>query len=176
MATTTPAAYDSKIEGNVIISRLDACVNWMRKNSLWPMPMGLACCAIELMATAAARFDIARFGAEVMRFSPRQSDVMIVAGTVTYKMALAVKRIYDQMPEPKWVIAMGACASSGGMYRSYAVLQGIDQLLPVDVYISGCPPRPEALLEGLMKLQEKILLEKSISEQKKAKAELEPVA
>jgi NADH-quinone oxidoreductase subunit B len=176
MATTTPAAYDSKVEGNVIISRLDACINWMRKNSLWPMPMGLACCAIELMATAAARFDIARFGAEVMRFSPRQSDVMIVAGTVTYKMALAVKRIYDQMPEPKWVIAMGACASSGGMYRSYAVLQGIDQLLPVDVYISGCPPRPEALLEGLMKLQQKILLEKSISEQKKAKAELEPVA
>jgi NADH-quinone oxidoreductase subunit B len=176
MATTAPAAYDSKVEGNVIISRLDACINWMRKNSLWPMPMGLACCAIELMATAAARFDIARFGAEVMRFSPRQSDVMIVAGTVTYKMALAVKRIYDQMPEPKWVIAMGACASSGGMYRSYAVLQGIDQLLPVDVYISGCPPRPEALLDGLMKLQQKILLEKSISEQKKAKAELEPVA
>jgi NADH-quinone oxidoreductase subunit B len=176
MPTTTPAAYDSKIEGNVIISRLDACVNWMRKNSLWPMPMGLACCAIELMATAAARFDIARFGAEVMRFSPRQSDVMIVAGTVTYKMALAVKRIYDQMPEPKWVIAMGACASSGGMYRSYAVLQGIDQLIPVDVYVSGCPPRPEALLEGLMKLQQKIMLEKSISDQKKANARLEPVA
>ena len=150
MVQTAPAAYDSKVEGNVIISRLDACINWMRKNSLWPMPMGLACCAIEMMATACARFDIARFGAEVMRFSPRQSDVMIVAGTVTYKMALAVKRIYDQMPEPKWVIAMGACASSGGMYRSYAVLQGIDHLLPVDVYISGCPPRPEALLEGLI--------------------------
>ena len=127
---TLPAAYDSKIEGNVIFTRLDAAMNWMRKNSLWPMPMGLACCAIELMATASARFDIARFGAEVMRFSPRQCDVMIVAGTVTYKMALAVKRIYDQMPEPKWVIAMGACASSGGMYRSYAVLQGIDRLLP----------------------------------------------
>ena len=167
MAEVAPAAYDSKIEGNVIFSRLDACVNWMRKNSLWPMPMGLACCAIELMATASARFDIARFGAEVMRFSPRQSDVMIVAGTVTYKMALAVKRIYDQMPEPKWVIAMGACASSGGMYRSYAVLQGIDQLLPVDVYISGCPPRPEALLEGLMKLQRKIDTERALAEQKR---------
>src|SRR4030081_2470274 len=110
-------AYDSKIEGNVIFTRLDAAFNWVRKNSLWPMPMGLACCAIELMATAASRFDIARFGAEVMRFSPRQTDEMIVAGTVTYKMALAVKRIYDQMPEPKWVIAMGACASSACKHR-----------------------------------------------------------
>jgi NADH-quinone oxidoreductase subunit B len=168
MVTTAPAAYDSKVEGNVIFSRLDACIDWMRKNSLWPMPMGLACCAIELMAAASARFDIARFGAEVMRFSPRQSDVMIVAGTVTYKMALAVKRIYDQMPEPKWVIAMGACASSGGMYRSYAVLQGIDHLLPVDVYVSGCPPRPEALLDGLMKLQNKIMREHAIEDQKRA--------
>src|SRR5690349_24327233 len=167
MVTTAPAAYDSKIEGNVIFSRLDACVNWMRKNSLWPMPMGLACCAIELMATASARFDISRFGAEVMRFSPRQSDVMIVAGTVTYKMALAVKRIWDQMPEPKWCIAMGACASTGGMYRSYGVLQGIDQLIPVDVYISGCPPRPEALLEGLMRLQRKIEGEPALREQKR---------
>ena len=166
MAEQRATAYDSKIEGNVIFTRLDAAFNWVRKNSLWPMPMGLACCAIELMATAASRFDIARFGAEVMRFSPRQCDVMIVAGTVTYKMALAVKRIYEQMPEPKWVIAMGACASTGGMYRSYAVLQGIDQLIPVDVYISGCPPRPEALLAGLMKLQEKISGEKSFTAQK----------
>ena len=160
------AAYDSKIEGNVIFTRLDAAMNWMRKNSLWPMPMGLACCAIELMATAASRFDIARFGSEVMRFSPRQCDVMIVAGTVTYKMALAVKRIWEQMPEPKWCIAMGACASSGGMYRSYAVLQGIDQLIPVDVYISGCPPRPEALLEGLIRLQKKIEGEHAFLNQK----------
>ena len=167
MPETNPVAYDSKIEGNIIFTQLDAAMNWMRKNSLWPMPMGLACCAIELMAAGAARFDIARFGAEVMRFSPRQSDVMIVAGTVTYKMALAVKRIWDQMPEPKWCIAMGACASSGGMYRSYAVLQGIDQLIPVDVYISGCPPRPEALLEGLMKLQRKIDTEPASREQKR---------
>ena len=167
MQVHTEIGYDSKIEGDVIHTRLDAAINWFRKNSLWPMPMGLACCAIELMAAGASRFDIARFGAEVMRFSPRQSDVMIVAGTVTYKMALAVKRIYDQMAEPKWVIAMGACASTGGMYRSYAVLQGIDHLIPVDVYVSGCPPRPEALLEGLMKLQRKIDAEPALREQKR---------
>src|SRR5210317_2051813 len=118
--------YNSKVEGGVIVSKADAVINWIRTHSLWPMPMGLACCAIELMASGASRFDISRFGAEVMRFSPRQADAMIVSGTVTYKMALAVKRIWEQMPEPKWCIAMGACASSGGMYRSYAVLQGID--------------------------------------------------
>ncbi len=158
--------YDSKVEGDAIITRLDAAIDWMRANSCWPMPMGLACCAIELMSAGASRFDIARFGAEVMRFSPRQSDLMIVAGTVTYKMAQCVRRIYDQMPEPKWVMAMGACASSGGMYRSYAVLQGIDRVLPVDVYVSGCPPRPEALLDGLMKIQAKIMKERGLRDLK----------
>ena len=153
----TEIGYNSKVEGDVIHTRLDAAVSWFRKNSLWPMPMGLACCAIELMAAGASRFDISRFGAEVMRFSPWQSDLMIVAGTVTYKMALAVKRIYDQMPEPKWVIAMGACAISGGPFKQgYNVLKGIDRYIPVDVYLPGCPPRPEAVLQSLNYLQEKI--------------------
>jgi len=154
-------AYNTKIEGDIVVTRADAVINWLRSSSVWPMPMGLACCAIELMGVAASRFDIARFGAEVFRFSPRQADCMIVAGTVTYKMAPHVRRIYDQMAEPKWVIAMGACASSGGMYRSYATLQGVDQIVPVDVYISGCPPRPEALLDALIKLQAKIKKEPS---------------
>jgi NADH-quinone oxidoreductase subunit B len=156
VSSNTELAYNSKVEGEVVVSRADAVINWIRTNSMWPMPMGLACCAIELMATASSRFDIARFGAEVMRFSPRQADCMIVAGTVTYKMASALRRIYDQMASPKWVIAMGACASTGGMYRSYAVLQGVDRIVPVDVYISGCPPRPEALLDALVKLQAKV--------------------
>src|SRR5436190_23849012 len=165
--TSTEVGYNSKVEGDVIVTKADAVLNWFKKNSLWPMPMGLACCAIELMATGASRYDIARFGAEVMRFSPRQSDVMIVAGTVTYKMAIAVRRIYEQMCEPKWVIAMGACASTGGMYRSYAVLQGVDSIIPVDVYVAGFPPRPEALLDALIKMQGKVAREPILATLKK---------
>ena len=160
--STEEIAYDSKVEGEIIVTRADAVVNWIRQHSVWPMPMGLACCAIELMATAASKFDISRFGMEVMRFSPRQADCMIVAGTVTYKMAEVVRRIYDQMGDPKWVVAMGACASTGGMYRSYAVLQGVDNIVPVDVYVSGCPPRPEALLDAMIKLHDKIGREPSV--------------
>ncbi len=148
-------ALKSSQEG-VFISRLQDVINWSRKNSLWPMPMGTACCAIELMATAGPRYDLARFGAERLSFSPRQADLMVVAGTISKKMAPALRMIYDQMPEPKWVIAMGACASSGGMFNSYPTVQGIDQIVPVDVYISGCPPRPEALLYGLLMIQEKL--------------------
>jgi NADH-quinone oxidoreductase subunit B len=139
-----------------ITTKISDLIDWSRKNSLWPMPMGISCCAIEMMAFAASRFDAARFGSEVFRFSPRQSDLMIVAGTVTYKMAWVVRKIWDQMPDPKWCIAMGACTSSGGMYRSYSVVQGIDLFLPVDVYVAGCPPRPDALLEALIQIQKKI--------------------
>ena len=158
----TNVAYDSKVEGEIIVTQADAVINWIRKHSVWPMPMGLACCAIELMAVGASRFDISRFGMEVMRFSPRQADCMIVSGTVTYKMAEVIRRIYEQMAEPKWVVAMGACASTGGMYRSYATLQGVDRIIPVDVYVSGCPPRPEALLDAMIKLQDKIGRERSV--------------
>ena len=150
-----------------LTTRLDEVINWARKNSLWPMPMGISCCAIEMMAAASPRFDISRFGSEVMRFTPRQCDVMIVAGTVTYKMARVVRKIYDQMPDPKWVISMGACASSGGMFRSYSVVQGIDQFMPVDVYVAGCPPRPEALLDALLKLQNKVQREPLLATLKK---------
>ncbi len=131
-------------------------VSWARKNSLWPYPFGTACCGIELMSVMGPKYDLARFGAEVVRFSPKQSDLLIVAGTITEKMAPIIKRIYDQMPEPKWVISMGACASSGGFYRAYHVVQGVDKLLPVDIYIPGCPPTPEAVLDGFMQLQDKI--------------------
>lgn len=168
MSERVSIGFDQKVESrDLIVTRLDAAVDWCRKNSVWPLPMGLACCAIELMAAGASRFDIARFGAEVMRFSPRQSDLMVVAGTCVYKTAGVVKRVWDQMAEPKWCIAMGACASTGGMYRSYAVVQGIDRFMPVDVYISGCPPRPEALLEGLLALQRKIQQEAALKNMKR---------
>lgn len=158
---------ENRFNKNIIITSADYFINWGRRNSLWPVTMGLACCAIEMMATGASRFDIARFGAEVFRPSPRQSDLMIVAGTLTYKMADRVKLIYDQMPEPKYVIAMGACACSGGPFvkDSYAVVKGADLVVPVDVYIPGCPPRPEGLLEGLMRLQE-VIKQKTIAKNK----------
>ena len=143
-------------EGGFVLTSVDSVINWARKNSIWPLPLGLSCCAIEFMAVAASRYDMARFGAEVARFSPRQADLMLVAGTLTYKMGECCRRLYDQMAEPRWVIAMGACAASGGMFRSYPVMQGIDHVVPVDFYIPGCPPRPEAVLHALIALQKKI--------------------
>lgn len=139
-----------------ITTRLDVVVNWARRNSLWPMPFGTACCAIEMMASAASKYDIARFGMERMSFSPRQADVMIVAGRVAYKMAPVLRRIWDQMPQPKWCISMGACASSGGVFDVYSMVQGVDTVIPVDVYVPGCPPRPEGLIYSLLMIQEKI--------------------
>lgn len=139
-----------------LTTRLDALVNWSRENSLWPMPFGTACCAIEMMATAASRYDLARFGMERMSFSPRQADMLICAGRVSYKMAPVLRRIWEQMPQPKWAISMGACASSGGVFDVYSMVQGIDTIIPVDVYVPGCPPRPEGLMYGILMIQEKI--------------------
>lgn len=147
---------EAKLGESVFTTRLDDLINWGRSNSLWPMPMGISCCAIEMMAAVGPKYDMSRFGSEVMRFSPRQADLMLVAGTLTYKMAPVVRRIYDQMMEPKWVVAMGTCLCTGGMFDSYPVVQGLDHVLPVDVYIPGCPPRPEAVIQALMKIQEKV--------------------
>jgi len=155
---------EQRFDDNIITTTVDAFIDWARKSSIWPMGFGLACCAIEMMATGASRYDLDRFGASVFRASPRQSDLMIVAGTVTIKMASRVKRLYDQMPEPKYVIAMGSCATSGGPYwqHGYHVLKGVDRVVPVDVYVPGCPPRPEALIEGILQLQKRIMQQRVV--------------
>ena len=151
---SSPIDYDPDLP--VLTTKVDWIVQWARRSSIWPVTFGLACCAIEMMAMSCARYDIARFGAEVFRGSPRQSDLMIVAGRLSRKMAPALRRVYDQMPEPKWVISMGACASIGGVFDNYALVQGVDQIVPVDVYVPGCPPRPESLIYGIVQLQKKI--------------------
>src|SRR5437899_8997352 len=147
-------------EEGIIFTQLDKAVNWARKSSIWPLGFGLACCAIEMMSMAAARFDVARFGSEVFRPSPRQADLMIIAGRVSQKMAPVIKQLHEQMPEPKWVISMGACATSGGVFHNYALVQGVNQVIPVDIYVPGCPPRPEQLIYAITLLQQKIMDER----------------
>jgi NADH-quinone oxidoreductase subunit B len=150
---------EEKLPSGILLTSVEKLVNWTRKSSFWPATFGLACCAIEMMATGAARYDLARFGMEVFRASPRQADLMIVAGRVSQKMAPVLRQIYDQMPEPKWVLSMGVCASSGGMFNNYAIVQGVDHVVPVDIYLPGCPPRPEMLIDAILRLHEKIMHE-----------------
>lgn len=163
-------AIERHLNDTVIVTNLEWFVNWARKSSMWPLGFGLACCALEMIAAFVSRYDLSRFGMEVARPSPRHADLMIVSGTASKKMLPAVLRIYEQMTEPKWVIAMGACACSGGIYDNYAVVQGIDKYLPVDVYIPGCPPRPEALLDGILQLHAKVMKEKSLAANPKEKS------
>lgn len=152
---------ESRVDSPYITTTVDAVINWGRKYSLWPLPFGTACCAIEFMGVVGNRYDVSRFGAELVRFSPRQADLMLVMGTITQKMGPVLRQVYDQMPDPKWVVSMGACASSGGFYDNYSVVQGIDELIPVDVYVAGCPPRPENVIGAIVKIQEKITREKA---------------
>jgi len=150
---------EEKIPQGIALTTLDKMVNWARKRSMWPLGFGLACCAIEMISTFASKYDLARYGMEIMRPSPRQADLIIISGRVSVKMAPVVKRLYDQMPNPKWVISMGACASCGGVFNNYAIVQGVDKIIPVDIYVPGCPPRPEQLIDGIMKLHEKVMKE-----------------
>jgi NADH-quinone oxidoreductase subunit B len=168
----TEVEYDPSSQQGWVTTRLDLLVNWGRANSLWPMPFGTACCAIEFMATAASKFDLARFGMERLAYTPRQADVLICAGRVPFKLAPILRRIWQQMPQPKWCISMGACASSGGMFDNYAVVQGIDTIIPVDIYVPGCPPRPEGLMYGIRMLQQKVMNERMAD--KTLRDEMEP--
>src|SRR5579883_2605868 len=173
---------EEKIPGGFLLTTVEKAVGWVRKSSLWPATFGLACCAIEMMATGAGRYDLARFGMEVFRASPRQADLMIVAGRVSQKMAPVLRQIYDQMPNPKWVLSMGVCASSGGMFNNYAIVQGVDHVVPVDIYLPGCPPRPEMLLDSILKLHDKIMnmklgrdRQREITELERARLRMRPL-
>ena len=160
---------ESQLGDNIFTTTIDKIVNWGRKNSLWPMPFGTACCAIEMMATLASKFDLSRFGAEAIRFSPRQSDLLIVSGRISIKMMPVLKKIYDQMPDPKWVISMGACASTGGVFDTYTLVQGVDGFIPVDIYLPGCPPRPEDLIDAVIQIQH-IVEQESVSPKRQSGA------